>query len=106
MKKFVVGLLFFMIISGMYSGKIAEAKTNFDGTDVGISFTVNDLDKPEQPSLIPEEQFPSIPNPKPIGRLPSTGGLITSLILTLMGFSLLIIFIGVFSLKNIMLGKI
>ncbi|EOH96638.1 hypothetical protein UAW_01803 [Enterococcus haemoperoxidus ATCC BAA-382] len=106
MKKFVMGLLFFMITSGLFSGKIAEAKTNFDGTDVGISFTVSDLAEPEQPLLIPEEPFPSIPNPKPIGRLPSTGGLITSLILTLIGFSLLIIFIGVFSLRNIILGKI
>lgn len=103
MKKFVIGLFFLIVVNGLLVGTTAEATSKSEATDVGIAFT-DSLEQPLQPEL-PSTTVPYIPKPSPSikGNLPSMGALITSLIWTLLGCAVLILFVGIFSLKNIML---
>jgi hypothetical protein len=73
-------------------------------SEIGISFKSADPIKTSPSPIVKEPLLPIEGNPpKSIGRLPSTGELITSLIWTLIGCSVFIVFIGVYSLKNIMM---
>ena len=103
MKKYVL-LLFFLIIGcGTLFGDRVEAISKIDQTDLTITFLQGESLKPEPPII--KEPTLSVGNAqiKNTGKLPSTGDLITSLIWTLLGFSIIIVFVGVYSLKNIML---
>ncbi|ALS36780.1 hypothetical protein ABID30_002024 [Enterococcus rotai] len=104
MKKFILGLFFLVIVNGLFVGTTAEATIKSEATDVGVMFNNKKVQQPIVPKL-PDTNVPYIPKPSPSfkGNLPSTGDLITSLIWTLLGCAVLIMFVGVFSLKNIML---
>lgn len=104
MKKYVVLLFFLIIMGGLLFGEKVEAIEQFDTTPLNISFAREEPTKPKPP-IIDEPTLPGTINPQPyrVGRLPSTGDLITSLIYTIIGFSFLLVVVGVFSLRNIML---
>ncbi|MFD2307029.1 hypothetical protein [Enterococcus termitis] len=93
-----------MIVNGLFVGSTAEATVKSVSTDVGIVFTDDQEQTPIVPKL-PSTPGPYIPKPSPSvkGNLPSMGDLITSLIWTLLGCAVLILFVGIFSLKKIML---
>jgi hypothetical protein len=104
MKKFLIGLFFLGIVNGVFAGTTVEATGKSVTTDVAIVFN----DKPDPQPIVPKLPNPNVPDiPKPSpgykGNLPSTGDLITSLIWTLLGCAVLIMFVGIFSLKKIML---
>lgn len=103
MKKYVV-LLFFLIIGcGTFYGDKVDAVSKIDQTNLNITFLKDEPLKPEPP-IIKEIALPvGDAQIKSTGKLPSTGDLITSLIWTLLGFSIIIVFVGVYSLKNIMM---
>ncbi|WP_375180057.1 hypothetical protein [Enterococcus rotai] len=103
MKKYVV-LLFFLIVGfgALYADKV-EAASKADETELGITFLKGENVEPEIP-IIKAPTLPIVDAPiQRSGKLPSTGDLITSLIWTILGCSIIIIFVGVYSLKNIML---
>ncbi|MBO0439049.1 hypothetical protein [Candidatus Enterococcus ikei] len=103
MKKYVV-LLFFLIIScGILYGDKVEAASKMDQTNLSITFLQGAPLKPEPPIIKEPTLLVGDTQIKSTGKLPSTGDLITSLIWTLLGFSIIIVFVGVYSLKNIML---
>lgn len=103
MKKYLFLLLCAFFLGSTLNSEVAQATDEIGRTDLGITFAAEPSILPKPPivkdPIVPIEGIKS----KPIGRLPSTGDLITSLIWTLLGFSLLIVFVGVYSLKNIML---
>ncbi|OJG89718.1 hypothetical protein RV15_GL001559 [Enterococcus silesiacus] len=98
------------MINGLLAGKVVEATVKSDTTEVGIVFKEGtpSLPKPPIDSKLPDTNMPYIPKPSSgtNGKLPSMGDLITSLIWTLLGCSILIVFVGVLSLKNIMLKTV
>jgi len=101
------------MINGLFVGGSVEATVKSDVTEVGILFKSEEVDAPILPkpptgSKLPDTNVPYVPKPSASinGKLPSMGDLITSLIWTLLGCSILIVFVGVFSLKNIMLKTI
>jgi len=86
------------------SDTIHEANNGYFDTEIGISFKSADPNKPSPSPSIKEPTIPiDINPPKSVGRLPSTGELITSLIWTLIGCAVFIVLIGVYSVKNIMM---
>ncbi|EOH96675.1 hypothetical protein UAW_01840 [Enterococcus haemoperoxidus ATCC BAA-382] len=105
MKKNIFLLLLFVIGGCCFFGKTVEATQSDATTDVMIT-----LPKEEVPLELPPISQPPLLNdvatsPISQGKLPSTGDLITSIIWTLLGCSLLIIFIGVYSLKHVFNSK-
>ena len=103
MKKYMLLLLFLMLamVGELAVGeKVVEAA---ETTDLTITFFKSEFPMVEEPIkahlTLPETSLSATHS----GRLPSTGDLISSLIWTLLGCSVLIILIGVYSLKNIML---
>lgn len=98
------------MINGLLADQVVEATVKSDTTEVGIVFKegTSSLSKPPIASKLPDTNMPYIPKPSSDtnGKLPSMGDLITSLIWTLLGCSILIVFVGVLSLKNIMLKTI
>ncbi|MEI5990736.1 hypothetical protein [Enterococcus crotali] len=104
MRKCIVGLFFLLMVGGLLISKPAEAVVKSDLTDVGIVFETDTT--PEEPfDKLPDTNVPYIPKPisNANGKLPSMGELVTSLIWTFIGCSILILFVGIFSLRNIML---
>ncbi len=105
MKKYFFLIVFFVIGGCCFSEKPVEATQSNATTDVMITFS-----KEEVPIELPPISQPPLLNnvaapPSSQGKLPSTGDLITSIIWTLLGCSLLIIFIGVYSLKYVFNSK-
>ena len=106
LNKYKIVIVLLSIISVFYFEGSAEAANADDSrstvvNEVGISFFEEDIQPitPKLPSVIPDTPIML----KPSGRLPSTGELITSLIWMLTGFSILVVFIGIISLKKMML---
>ncbi|WYJ96982.1 hypothetical protein DOK67_0001285 [Enterococcus sp. DIV0212c] len=106
MKKYIVLIFFLTTILGGEMWGTAEAVSKSDTTDLKITFFKSEAPTLKEPIIeglyLPEGNL-SITHK---GKLPSTGDLITSLIWTLIGCSVLIILVGVYSLKNIMLTKL
>ena len=103
MKKYGLIILFILGINMAFFNEKAEAAEKSSGTELNITFSEEDvlINSPiETPSIIPGEILTPA---KPVGRLPSTGELITSVIWMFMGLSILIVFIGVHSLKQVMI---
>ena len=108
MKKYGLIILFLIGVSGLIFNENVEAAEQvgkIGTTEVGIRFQKADtLEDPiiEPPIISPTPlETPNIV--KPGGRLPSTGELITSLIWIFLGLSILIIFVGVHSLRQVMI---
>lgn len=104
MKKYVVFILCLISISGLIYSSDVEAATKDDQTNVGISFVngAGEENTTETPTLlVPEEVSPTV---KLSGKLPSTGELITSIIWTFLGLSVMIIFVGAYSLKRVIVS--
>ena len=110
MKKCVTVLFFLMMINGLFVGTTVEATSISNTSEIGIVFKTEApvLPEPLISPKLPDTYMPALPKTSlgTNGKLPSMGDLITSLIWTLLGFSILIVFVGVFSLKNIMLKTI
>ncbi|MBP2097247.1 hypothetical protein [Enterococcus rivorum] len=110
MKKYIT-LLFFLVIifavGGSVSVEATESLTTLnDPTSVGITLVKDDTVTPPAPKPPVKDDVPLLGTTaeiaKPGRRLPSTGELITSLIWIILGLSMLIVVVGVFSLRNIM----
>lgn len=103
MKKYSVLLFFLTSVIGVVLAGSAETVNASDTTDVTITFFKSEVPLLQEPInntlTLPESNLSATR----IGKLPSTGDLITSLIWTLIGCSVLIVLVGVYSLKNIML---
>lgn len=96
MKKGIIVLFFLTCFVSLFCGETTEASARKGETEVGIIFSEKQKEGIQPPNKI-------TPNPsKPIGKLPSTGELITSVIWMLLGTSVLIFFVGMISLKAIM----
>lgn len=111
MKKYVVLLFFLTSIGSVVFGEVVDAADQLENTVIGITNIGVTFGSHEDVNELPSTQFPVLPDEGGVavphsGNLPSTGDLITSIIWTLLGFSVLIVFIGVFSLKNIILETI
>lgn len=103
MKKYGLIIFFILGINLTFFNEKAEAAEKISDTELNITFDKDDavISPPiETPSIIPGEILTPVKN---AGRLPSTGELITSVIWILVGLSILIVFIGVHSLKQVMI---
>ncbi|WP_348921582.1 hypothetical protein [Enterococcus rotai] len=103
MKKYSVQIFFLMLVISVMLMGSAETVNASNTTDLTITFFKNEvplLQEPINNTLTLPETNLSVTR---LGKLPSTGDLITSLIWTLTGCSVLIVLVGVYSLKNIML---
>ncbi|EOH96654.1 hypothetical protein UAW_01819 [Enterococcus haemoperoxidus ATCC BAA-382] len=97
----VILLIFVMVSCFLYSEKV-EAIDKLDSTtDVSITF-LKDEDNLLLPSILQPPLRQGEVTTNSHGKLPSTGDLITSVIWVLLGFSLLIVLVGVYCLKSIM----
>lgn len=107
MKKYSILIFFLTVSSALLFGSTSEAAVKLDNTEIGITFlksTGDILEPPISPKpILPENDIDPVPQLKNTSKLPSTGDLITSLIWTLLGFSVIIVFIGGLSLKKVML---
>ena len=104
MKKGINVLLFLTCLGGMFFFGTTEVRAAHPTTDVGIEFDKGSGSKGTiQP---PAKADPIKPTKKPMGRLPSTGELVTTSIWMLLGTSLLIFFVGMVSLKTVMSNKL
>lgn len=100
MKSKIYVLVFLICLGGAFFGGATKASAH-SVTDVGIEF-----DEATKESIEPPSKVDSIKPIKPMGRLPSTGELITSAIWMLLGTSVLIFFVGIISLKTVMSNKL
>ncbi|WP_348921153.1 hypothetical protein [Enterococcus rotai] len=96
MKKPVIVLFFLICLISLVFGKTTEAATRQEDTNIGITFSSDQKSAIEPPSKVTPGP------PKSIGKLPSTGELITSVIWMLLGSSVLIFFVGIVSLRAVM----
>lgn len=75
-----------------------QATTYRDDTDLGITF------KKEKGTIVEDDKPPLIDggnNKPPVRMLPQTGEMLTSLIVILLGLSLFIFSIGIFTIKHL-----
>lgn len=104
MKKYGLIILFLMGINGLFFSEKVEAADSISETELGIIFKQED--SLVDPPIIDPPILSPIENPKivkPAGRLPSTGELITSVIWMFVGLSILIVIVGVHSLRRVMI---
>lgn len=104
MKKYVALLLFALIGSSCFFGETSKAMEHNDKSDVSITFVGTDKETLPPPGtkdpFEPQHTFPDV-IPSHVGSLPSTGELVTSVIWLLLGLSLFIVCLSVFSFKKI-----
>ena len=96
MKKGIIVLFFLTCFGSFFVAEPAQADVLRENTEVGITFSEKQKDTIQPPSKITPNTM------KPVGKLPSTGELITSVIWILLGTSILIFFVGMISLKAVM----
>lgn len=100
MKRNLVWLGLIICLGGLFVSETAVAIEKFDSTSLNISFASQEP-TPPKPPMIEEPEIPA-QNPSRVGKLPSTGDLINSLIYTIIGCSFLLVVVGVLCLRNIM----
>ncbi|WP_086314963.1 hypothetical protein A5821_002519 [Enterococcus sp. 7F3_DIV0205] len=104
MKKYSIIILCLMGMSSFLFCTNVQAMERSDQTNVGISFLKEEMSLNPTKPVVPSsgETFPLV---KPSGKLPSTGELVTSVMMTFIGLSLVIIFVGIYSLRRVMISS-
>lgn len=104
MKKYVVLFLLALIGSNCFFGVTSQAMEHNNKSDLSITFVETDketlLPQGEKDPFEPQHTFPEVIQSYS-GSLPSTGELVTSVIWLLLGLSLFIVCLSVFSFKKI-----
>ncbi|WP_086314567.1 hypothetical protein A5821_002149 [Enterococcus sp. 7F3_DIV0205] len=96
MKKNIIVLFFLICLSSLSFGEPAEAASHKGKTNVEITF------QSEQASVLQPPSKENLESLKKVGKLPSTGELIASIIWLLSGASVLIFLVGMISLRTVM----
>ncbi|MDR0922706.1 MAG: hypothetical protein LBM95_10040 [Lactobacillales bacterium] len=107
MKKYLIPLLFMLMGVNFLIGEKTQAASRENKSDLNITFMQGEDEIPvnhgAKEPFEPQDTLPGMEEPSSTGEFPSTGELITSVTWMLIGFSLLIVVVVIFSYKSLWL---